>query len=148
MTTTTSGKKTIRTGGSSDSALLPTPSYRRADDPRWMRKLSNFTAVVLFLFVVSHIGILALARVSPDAFNSATSFYQLPAGALVVWVLVAMLLFQALSAVRIALVDLTKWGASNAKKLRGMISPLWFALMIPASYYLLRHAAAVMFGDA
>lgn len=148
MSTTSSGNNANRPGGFTNGGALPILRYRRADDPRWMQRLNNFSAITLFLYVLAHIGVLALARVSPDAFNKAIAIYQHPVGVIGIWALVAMLVFHFLSGLRIAAIDLSAWGAAHSRQLRGMIGPLWFIVMIPASYYLLRHTAAVLLGEA
>lgn len=122
-------------------------TYRAADDPRWYRRLNRIAALIVFVFVLLHVGMHALAGVSPDAFNTASTFYQRPTMLFIFTVVLGLLIFHALHGIRVLLIDLTAWGGRRAAMLRTVVAAGWAIFFIPVAHGMLAYSLAEQFGQ-
>ncbi len=133
---------------SSAGAAPAAVGYDPAADPQWTRVAFRITGLGVFLFILVCVTVGSLLRVSPDAFNTAVGYPQGPLGVVGAVILFAAVLFHALHAVRIALADLTSWGARNQRALVTVASVLWLALMVCGTYLITRHTLLEFFGKS
>lgn len=120
--------------------------YDRARDPRWLRGWNRLAAVVVFCYVIVHIGVMSLARVSPERFADAVAIYQHPVAVVAAVALVGLLVLHTLAGLRILLIDFTAWGLRRADALVSGVFVLWLALMVPIGYLMLRHTVQTLWG--
>lgn len=122
--------------------------YNPSLDPRWLRVPHRITGVAIFAFVLICVWFGTLLRLSPDTFDTAVGYLQSSLGVAGCVVLFAALLFHALNAVRIALVDLSMWGERNQRALVSAVGVLWVALVVCGAYLITRHTLLEMFGGS
>jgi succinate dehydrogenase / fumarate reductase cytochrome b subunit len=60
--------------------------------------------------------------------------------------LVGAVLFHALNGIRIILVDFWSKGPKYHRAMLWVIMTIWFAIMIPGTYFMMRHTIETMFG--
>lgn len=128
----------------------PLTPYSSEHDPRWARTAHRLTGVLLLLALLAAVVVLSLLRFSPDAFNTAVAWVGEPAGVVALIVLVSAALFHGINAVRIAIVDLTTWGAQagtdRAAAFLPVVIVLWLALTAAAAYAIGGYSAAEIWG--
>ena len=92
-------------------ASKPAGTLYRGKVGMWSWVLHRITGVAIFFFLLVHILDTALARVSPEAYNSVIATYKTPLIGLGELGLVAAILFHALNGIRVILVDFWPKGA-------------------------------------
>ena len=106
--------------------------------------------MLLLLALFAGVVIISLLRFSPDAFNTAVAWLGEPAGVVGLIVVVSAAIFHGINAVRIAIVDLTTWGAQagtgRAAAFLPVVVVLWLALTAAAAYAMGGYTAAEIWG--
>ncbi|MCB0919029.1 MAG: succinate dehydrogenase, cytochrome b556 subunit [Actinobacteria bacterium] len=114
----------------------------------WSWVAHRITGAAVFFFLVVHVVDTALVRVSPDAYNTVIDTYKTPLVNLMEVGLVAVVLFHALNGIRVILVDFWEQGPRYQRQMLWTILVIWFVVMIPGAYFMLKHTAETLFGSA
>lgn len=128
----------------------PLTPYSSEHDPRWARTAHRLTGVVLLLALFAGVVVVSLLRFSPDTFNTAVAWVGEPVGVVGLIVVVSAGIFYGINAARIAIVDLTTWGAQagtgRAAAFLPVVVVLWLALTAAAAYAIGGYTAAELWG--
>lgn len=95
----------------------------------WSWVAHRVTGVGIFFFLLVHVLDTALVRVSPEAYNAVIGTYKTPFMAIGEIALVAAIAFHAFNGLRVILVDFSKGGTRNQKKLFWGVMVLWLIVM-------------------
>ena len=114
----------------------------------WTWILQRITGVAVFFFLFVHVLDTALVRVSPDAYDTIIATYKTPLVNLLEIGLVGAVLYHALNGVRVILVDFWAKGPKFQRQMTWAIVAVWVIVMIPGTYFMIRHTAAALFGSA
>jgi succinate dehydrogenase / fumarate reductase cytochrome b subunit len=112
----------------------------------WSWVLHRITGVSVFLFLFVHVLDTALVRVDPALYDAVIETYKTPIVNLMEVGLVGAVLFHALNGVRIVLIDFWSKGPRYQRVMLWTIVALWVIVMIPGTYYMMKHTIEVMFG--
>lgn len=125
---------------------VPAGTLYRGREGMWSWVAHRITGVLIFFFLFVHVLDTALVRVSPEAYNEVIASYKHPVMSVMEVGLVAAIAFHALNGIRIVLIDFWARGPRYQRQMLWGILAVWFALMVPSVYFLLEHAAGVVFG--
>ena len=114
----------------------------------WSWVAHRITGVLTFFFLFSHVLDTALVRVSPEAYNEVIETYKNPVVNLLEVGLVAAVLYHALNGIRIMLVDFWAKGARYQRTMLWIILIIWFVVMVPGVYFMMKHTVANLFGGS
>lgn len=114
----------------------------------WSWVAHRVTGVLTFFFLFVHVLDTSLVRVSPQSYNSVIETYKTPLINLMEVGLVGAVLFHALNGIRIMLVDFWSNGPRYQRAMLWTILGIWVAVMIPGTFFMLKHTVEVMFGSA
>jgi len=89
----------------------------------------------------------ALVRVSPDAYDSVIATYKTPIVNLLEVGLVGAVLYHAFNGLRVILVDFWSKGPRYQKQMTWALGTLWVVLMVPGTFFMLKHTVEAMFGS-
>ena len=120
----------------------------RGNDGMWSWVAHRVTGVLVFFFLLVPIVATALARVSPEAYNHALELYKTPLVNLMEVGLVGAVLYHALNGVRIILIDFWAKGLRYQRQMTWAIGIVWAVLMIPGTFFMLKHTIEAIFGSA
>lgn len=123
-----------------------TGTLYRGREGMWSWVAHRITGVAVFLFLFVHVLDTALVRVDPDLYDAVIDTYKTPIVNLLEVGLVGAVLFHALNGVRIVLVDFWAKGPKYHRVMLWSIMVLWFAIMVPGAYFMLKHTLATVFG--
>ena len=126
---------------------LPAGTLYRGREGMWSWVAHRVTGVLIFFFLFVHVLDTALIRVSHDAYNKVIESYKHPIMSLMELGLTAAIAFHALNGIRIVLVDFWSKGTKYQAVMLRVIVVIWIALLVPSSYYLLKHAFLEVFGS-
>jgi succinate dehydrogenase / fumarate reductase cytochrome b subunit len=112
----------------------------------WSWVAHRITGVAVFLFLFVHVLDTALVRVDVELYDAVIDTYKTPIVNLLEVGLVGAVLYHALNGVRIILVDFWSKGPKYHSVMLWTIMGLWVAIMIPGTYYMMRHTIEVLFG--
>ncbi|GAC1326244.1 MAG: succinate dehydrogenase, cytochrome b556 subunit [Mycobacteriales bacterium] len=126
----------------------PAGTLYRGREGMWSWVAHRVTGVLIFFFLFSHVTDTALVRVSPNTYNRVIDTYKNPIVNLMEVGLVAAVLFHALNGVRVMLIDFWEQGPRYQRQMLYAEITLWVVLMVPATYFMLLHTVATMFGSA
>lgn len=118
----------------------------RGREGMWSWVAHRITGVAVFLFLFVHVLDTALVRVDPATYDAVIETYKTPIVNVLEVGLVGAVLFHALNGLRIILVDFWSKGPKYHRAMLWTIMALWLALMVPGSYYMMKHTLEVMFG--
>ena len=90
----------------------------------------------------------ALVRVSPEAYNQVIETYKNPLVNLMEVGLVGAVLYHALNGIRVMLVDFWSKGARLQRTMLWIILIIWFVVMVPGVYFMMKHTVSNLFGGA
>ena len=112
--------------------------FYRGREGMWAWLLHRVTGlgVVLFLFV--HVVDTALIGLGPAVYNEVMSIYRVPFFRIMEVLLAGAVLFHGLNGLRIVAVDFWEGATKVQRELFYGVVVLFFALMIPAAYFMLR----------
>lgn len=111
-------------------AKASTGTLYRGNEGMWSWVAHRVTGVGIFFFLLVHVLDTALVRVSPEAYNAVIGTYKTPVMAFGEIVLVAAIAFHAFNGLRVILVDFSKSGPRNQKKLFWGVIVVWLIIMI------------------
>ncbi|WP_309132427.1 succinate dehydrogenase, cytochrome b556 subunit [Brevibacterium sp.] len=111
-------------------AKASTGTLYRGNEGMWSWVAHRVTGVGIFFFLLVHVLDTALVRVSPEAYNAVIGTYKTPFMAIGEIALVAAIAFHAFNGLRVILVDFSKGGTRNQKKLFWGAMVLWLIVMI------------------
>lgn len=125
---------------------MSTGTLYRGREGMWSWVLHRITGVSVFLFLFVHVLDTALVRVDPALYDAVIETYKTPIVNLMEVGLVGAVLFHALNGVRIVLIDFWSKGPKYQRVMLWTIVALWMIVMIPGTYYMMKHTIEVMFG--
>lgn len=125
---------------------MSTGTLYRGREGMWSWVLHRITGVAVFLFLFVHVLDTALVRVDPALYDAVIETYKTPIVNLMEVGLVGAVLFHALNGVRIVLIDFWSKGPKYQRVMLWAIVALWVIVMIPGTYYMMKHTIEVMFG--
>nr|WP_284711074.1 succinate dehydrogenase, cytochrome b556 subunit [Brevibacterium sp. XM4083] len=102
----------------------------RGGEGMWSWVAHRVTGVGIFFFLLVHVLDTALVRVSPEAYNAVIGTYKTPVMAFGEIALVAAIAFHAFNGLRVILIDFSKGGPKNQRKLFWGVMILWLIIMI------------------
>ncbi|AZL06502.1 MULTISPECIES: succinate dehydrogenase, cytochrome b556 subunit [Brevibacterium] len=111
-------------------AKASTGTLYRGNEGMWSWVAHRVTGVGIFFFLLVHVLDTALVRVSPEAYNAVIGTYKTPFMAIGEIALVAAIAFHAFNGLRVILVDFSKSGPKNQKKLFWGVIVVWLIIMI------------------
>lgn len=118
----------------------------RGREGMWSWVAHRITGVAVFLFLFVHVLDTALVRVDVELYDAVIDTYKTPIVNLLEVGLVGAVLYHALNGVRIILVDFWSKGPKYQRPMLWTILGIWVAIMIPGTYYMLKHTIEVLFG--
>lgn len=125
---------------------MSTGTLYRGREGMWSWVLHRITGVAVFLFLFVHVLDTALVRVDPALYDAVIATYKTPIVNVMEVGLVGAVLFHALNGVRIVLIDFWSKGPRYQRVMLWSIVALWVIIMIPGTYYMMKHTIEVMFG--
>ena len=128
-------------------ATLSVGTLYRGGDGMWTWVLHRITGVSVFFFLLVHVLDTALVRVSPEAYDLVIASYKTPIVNLLEVGLVGAVLYHALNGLRIVLIDFWSQGPRYQRQMTWVIAAVWAALMVPGTFFLLKHPAEAIFGS-
>ncbi len=129
-------------------ASAPAGTLYRGGEGMWSWVAHRITGVAVFFFLLVHVLDTALVRVSPDAYDAVIATYKTPVVNLLEVGLVGAVLYHGLNGLRIILVDFWAPGPRHQKTMFRSIIVVWVLLMVPGTYFMLKHTAEALFGSA
>ncbi|MEY2635075.1 MAG: hypothetical protein RIS75_1015 [Actinomycetota bacterium] len=118
----------------------------RGREGMWSWVAHRITGVAVFLFLFVHVLDTALVRVDPELYDAVIDTYKTPIVNLLEVGLVGAVLFHALNGLRIVLVDFWSKGPKYHRAMLWSIVGVWVAIMIPGTYFMIKHTLSVLFG--
>ncbi len=128
-------------------ASAPAGTLYRGGEGMWSWVAQRITGVAVFFFLLVHVLDTALVRVSPDAYDLVIASYKTPIVNLLEVGLVGAVLYHALNGIRVVLVDFWAKGPRHQKAMFRTIVIVWALVMIPGTYFMLKHTAEALFGS-
>lgn len=125
----------------------PRGTLYRGREGMWSWVAHRVTGVLIFFFLFAHVLDTALVRVSPDSYNAVIETYKNPIVNLMEVGLVGAVLFHAFNGVRVLLVDFWSKGVRLQRQMMYVVLVLFVVLMVPATYFMLRHTVETLFGS-
>ena len=123
-------------------------SLYRGGEGMWSWVAHRITGVLTFFFLFAHVLDTALVRVSPEAYNEVIETYKNPLVNLMEVGLVGAVLYHALNGIRVMLVDFWSKGARLQRTMLWIILIIWFVVMVPGVYFMMKHTVSNLFGGA
>lgn len=127
---------------------MATGTLYRGGEGMWTWVLHRITGVSVFFFLLVHVLDTALVRVSPEAYDLVIASYKTPIVNLLEVGLVGAVLYHALNGVRIILIDFWAKGPRYQRQMTWFIVAVWVVLMVPGTFFMLKHTIETMFGSA
>lgn len=125
----------------------PRGTLYRGREGQWSWVAHRVTGVLIFFFLFAHVLDTALVRVSPESYNAVIETYKNPIVALMEVGLMGAVLFHAFNGVRVMLVDFWAKGVRLQRQMLYVVLALFVLLMVPATYFMMRHTVETMFGS-
>jgi succinate dehydrogenase / fumarate reductase cytochrome b subunit len=126
----------------------PAGTLYRGGEGMWSWVAHRITGVAVFFFLLVHVLDTALVRVSPDAYDRVIASYKTPIVNLMEVGLVGAVLYHALNGLRIIAIDYWSAGPRHQKGMLRTLLVIWFLVMVPATYFMVRHTVESLFGSA
>ncbi len=126
----------------------PVGTLYRGGNGMWTWVLHRVTGVSVFFFLFVHVLDTALVRASPEAYDAVIATYKTPIVNLLEVGLVGAVLFHAFNGLRIIAVDFWSKGPRYQRQMTWAIATIWIVLMVPGTYFMIKHTIAAMFGSA
>ncbi len=127
---------------------MATGTLYRGGEGMWTWVLHRITGVSVFFFLLVHVLDTALVRVSPEAYDLVIASYKTPIVNLLEVGLVGAVLYHALNGIRIVLIDFWAKGPRYQRQMIWAIGAVWVVLMVPGTFFMLKHTIEAMFGGA
>jgi succinate dehydrogenase / fumarate reductase cytochrome b subunit len=125
----------------------PRGTLYRGREGMWSWVAHRVTGVLIFFFLFAHVLDTALVRVSPDSYNAVIETYKNPIVNVMEVGLVGAVMFHAFNGVRVLLVDFWSKGVRLQRQMMYVVLALFVILMVPATYFMLRHTVETLFGS-
>lgn len=125
----------------------PVGTLYRGGEGMWTWVLHRITGVSVFFFLLVHVLDTALVRVSPEAYDLVIASYKTPIVNLLEVGLVGAVLYHALNGLRVVLIDFWSRGPRYQRQMTWAIATVWILLMVPGTYFMLKHTVEAMFGS-
>ncbi|MCF8527524.1 MAG: succinate dehydrogenase, cytochrome b556 subunit [Candidatus Nanopelagicales bacterium] len=113
----------------------------------WTWVLHRVTGVAVFFFLLVHVLDTALVRVSPEAYDLVIASYKTPIVNLLEVGLVGAVLYHAFNGLRVVLIDFWSKGPRYQRQMTWAIAAVWLLLMVPGTFFMLKHTVEAMFGS-
>lgn len=126
----------------------PVGTLYRGGEGMWTWVLHRITGVAVFFFLLVHVLDTALVRVSPESYDLVIASYKTPIVNLLEVGLVGAVLYHALNGLRVVLIDFWSKGPRYQRQMTWTIATVWILLMVPGTYFMLKHTVEAMFGSA
>jgi succinate dehydrogenase / fumarate reductase cytochrome b subunit len=120
----------------------------RGGEGMWTWVLHRITGVSVFFFLLVHVLDTALVRVSPEAYDLVIASYKTPIVNLLEVGLVGAVLYHALNGLRVILVDFWAKGPRYQRQMTWAIGTVWVLLMVPGTFFMLKHTIEALFGSS
>ncbi len=124
----------------------PAGTLYRGREGMWSWVAHRVTGVLIFFFLFAHVLDTALVRVSPESYDRIIETYKTPVVALMEVGLVGAVLYHALNGLRVMAIDFWEKGTRYQKQMTYAVVTVFVLLMGPATFFMLRHTAAELFG--
>lgn len=118
----------------------------RGREGMWSWVAHRITGVAVYLFLLVHVLDTALVRVDANIYDAVIASYKTPIVNLLEVGLVAAVLFHALNGIRVILVDFWSKGPRYQRAMLWVVMAVWAVLMVPGSYFMLRHTVEKLLG--
>jgi succinate dehydrogenase / fumarate reductase, cytochrome b subunit len=125
----------------------PKGTLYRGREGMWSWVAHRVTGVLIFFFLFAHVLDTALVRVSPETYNEVIETYKHPIVTLLEVGLVGAVVFHAFNGVRVLLVDFWSKGVRYQKQMMYVVLALFVVLMVPATFFMMRHTVETLFGS-
>lgn len=129
------------------AVTTPVGTLYRGGEGMWTWVLHRITGVAVFFFLLVHVLDTALVRVSPEAYDLVIASYKTPIVNLLEVGLVGAVLYHALNGLRVVLIDFWSKGPRYQRQMTWAIATVWILLMVPGTYFMLKHTVEAMFGS-
>ena len=129
-------------------ASTPVGTLYRGGEGMWTWVLHRITGVSVVVFLLVHVLDTALVRVSPESYDLVIASYKTPIVNLLEVGLVGAVLYHALNGLRIILIDFWARGPRYQRQMTWAIATVWIVLMVPGTFFMLKHTFEAMFGSA
>ena len=129
-------------------AKAPAGTLYRGREGMWTWVAHRVTGVLIYFFLLAHVLDTALVRVSPDAYDRIIDTYKTPVVNLMEVGLTGAVLFHALNGLRVMAIDFWEKGPRYQKQMAFAVVGVTSLVMVPGTYYMLKHTVAEMFGAA
>ena len=126
----------------------PAGTLYRGREGMWSWVAHRVTGVLVFFFLFAHVMDTALVRVSPDSYDRVIATYKNPIVALMEVGLVAAVLYHALNGLRVMAIDFWEKGTRYQKQMSWAVVGVTGVVMVPGTYYMIKHTVEKMFGAA
>jgi succinate dehydrogenase / fumarate reductase cytochrome b subunit len=127
-------------------AIAPVGTLYRGGQGMWSWVAQRITGIAVFFFLYVHVIDTALVRVSPEAYDIVIATYKTPIVNLLEVGLVGAVLYHALNGLRVIAVDFWSRGPRYQKQMLWGVVGVWVIVMIPGTYYMMRHTIEALFG--
>ena len=128
-------------------AKAPAGTLYRGREGMWSWVAHRVTGVLIFFFLFAHVLDTALVRVSPDAYDRVIDTYKTPIVNLMEVGLVGAVLYHALNGLRVMAIDFWEKGPRYQKQMTYAVVTVVTLVMIPGTYYMVKHTVEAMFGS-
>lgn len=128
-------------------AKAPAGTLYRGREGMWSWVAHRVTGVLIFFFLFAHVLDTALVRVSPDAYDRVIDTYKTPIVNLMEVGLVGAVLYHALNGLRVMAIDFWEKGPRYQKQMTYAVVGTVTFVMIPGTYYMVKHTVEAMFGS-
>ena len=125
----------------------PRGTLYRGREGMWSWVAHRVTGVLIFFFLFAHVLDTALVRVSPESYNAIIETYKNPIVNVMEVGLVGAVLFHAFNGLRVLLIDFWSKGVRLQRQMLYVVLALFVILMVPATYFMMRHTVETMFGS-
>ena len=129
-------------------AKAPAGTLYRGREGMWAWVGHRVTGVLIFFFLFAHVLDTALVRVSPDAYDRIIDTYKTPVVNLMEVGLVGAVLYHALNGLRVMAIDFWEQGTRYQKQMSWAVVGVTGVVMVPGTYYMIKHTVEKMFGAA
>ncbi len=129
-------------------AKAPAGTLYRGREGMWTWVAHRVTGVLIFFFLFAHVLDTALVRVSPDAYDRIIDTYKTPVVNLMEVGLTGAVLFHALNGLRVMAIDFWEKGTRYQKHMAFAVVGITGLVMVPGTYFMLKHTVEKMFGAA
>jgi len=127
-------------------ATVSVGTLYRGGQGMWSWVAQRITGIAVFFFLYVHVLDTALVRVSPEAYDLVIATYKTPIVNLLEVGLVGAVLYHALNGLRVIAVDFWARGPRYQRQMLWVVVGIWLVVMIPGTYYMMRHTVEALFG--